>query len=221
MVKTVPQFNSVMPTADYVAKISEITSVEGKFGPQLRWRFDVTDPAEFAGQTVTGWCSDVITQKSKAYLWIRAAQGGQDIDWNQPFDFDDLIGRSVSLSLTISVSKESGNEFNKIESVRPYRPARRATAPKPQDVPLDAFAPDEQAQAAAAGAKPGNGNGAHWSESAQNRALFFATAGNDLGLSTGEIHARLGVESIKDYTGTMDEALKALMASVLQNQATA
>ena len=47
----------------------------------------------------------------------------------------------------------------------------------------------------------------HWIESPNVRKAFWARMDSD-GLSNDDVHAALGVDHVKDFDGTMDEALK-------------
>jgi hypothetical protein len=229
MVKIMPRYFEPLPTADYIGKVADIEDAEGQFGPQLKWTFDVIAPEEYNDRQIMGWTSAVLSPKSKAMEWVRAALGGQDIDWNQEFDFDEIKGRLVSISL-VCKAKPDGSEFNRIEAVRPYRPPRKPNGkPKPAivsdpDVPAEVYELEQEfaAQAtqpaqdiqvaraeqpaqkpAPAAAKP---NGKHWIDETGTRVRFWAWTHNDLGLTDEEIHAALGVKSIKEFPGTVEEA---------------
>jgi len=52
---------------------------------------------------------------------------------------------------------------------------------------------------------------AHWIDNEQIRKRCWAYALKTLALSREQVHEALGVESIRDYNGTADEAMRALM----------
>ena len=59
--------------------------------------------------------------------------------------------------------------------------------------------------------KSTNGNGQHWIDGVTEkgtsiRSRFWAWAKNDLALTEAQVHEALGVDSVKDYKGTMEEA---------------
>jgi len=51
----------------------------------------------------------------------------------------------------------------------------------------------------------------HWIDNEQIRKRFWVYALKTLNLSRGQVHEALGVESIRDYDGTADEAMRALV----------
>jgi len=52
---------------------------------------------------------------------------------------------------------------------------------------------------------------AHWIDNEQMRKRFWTYALRTLNLSREQVHEALGVESIRDYDGTADEAMRALV----------
>ena len=52
----------------------------------------------------------------------------------------------------------------------------------------------------------------HWIERPEVRKRFWRWTREELGLSSDEVHEALGVESVKDFAGTMQEAKEAIMA---------
>ena len=60
----------------------------------------------------------------------------------------------------------------------------------------------------------GNGDGAHWIDNAKVRARFWAWTKNTLALTEDEVHEALNVESVKDFTGTMEQAKELIEAWV-------
>jgi len=123
----------VLPTGDYPASIGRIELEDGQYGQQLKFSFDLL-VEEYADRTLLGWASAKFSTKSKLYGWTRAALGGQPIDPAYVLDTDDLIGKKVLLTVLVKQKDDgSGIEFNKIDSVRPYR---NGQAPVQQPEPV-------------------------------------------------------------------------------------
>ena len=60
-----------------------------------------------------------------------------------------------------------------------------------------------------------------WIENATTRKKFWAVAQDQFGLDHGGVHEVLKVESLKDFTGTFEDAITALRAAVEAQPATA
>ena len=121
----------VLPTGDYSALVDRIEDSDGMFGPQAQWTF-VIDEGSHKGAQVKAWTSAKFSPKSRLYQWTQAAFGGADIPSNYDFDSEHVVGRKVTISLVVKVKPEDGTEFNKVESVRKWRPAG---SPQSQLVP--------------------------------------------------------------------------------------
>lgn len=104
------------PLGEYEAEIGAINEVEGQFGPQLKFTFMLDDP-EGNVVSLPGWTSMIFSSRSKLYGWTQAALGGDKIPREYNFNSDDLIGKSVLLTLTVH-QREDGSTYNKIFSVR-------------------------------------------------------------------------------------------------------
>lgn len=111
----------VLPTGDYSAVVDAIEDADGMYGPQAAWSF-VIDEGEHKGAQVRAWTSAKFSPRSRLYQWTQAVFGGADIPPAYTFDSDDLLGRRVTISLIVRVKPEDGSEFNRVESVRKWRP---------------------------------------------------------------------------------------------------
>lgn len=118
----------LLPVGEYVAKISAIEADDGKFGPQVKFEFEIQG-GNYAGQTLLSWASAKFSPRSKLYGWSRAALGG-DILPDYDFNSDDLLGRPVMVTVVIRPNDE-GAEFNRVENVRPYRPTQNGGSQEP------------------------------------------------------------------------------------------
>lgn len=122
----------VLPVGEYQAKIGALEALDGSYGPQLKFRFDLQ--GEHAGRFVMGWTSQSFTPKSKLYNWTKAAFGGGEIVSTYDLDLDDLLDRAVTIVL-VTATGSDGSEFNKVHDVKPAqrstRPAAAVTTPAP------------------------------------------------------------------------------------------
>lgn len=117
----------VLDTGLYAAVVADIEAADGQYGPQLKWTFVLLDFED--EHKVLAWSSQALTAKSKLGLWAEAILG----ELPEELDTDDLINRKCQLELVIQQGKD-GAEFNRVNSVRPWRQraaARPAQAPRP------------------------------------------------------------------------------------------
>lgn len=111
----------VLPTGEYLAQIVDIEDVDGNYGPQFQFQFEIVKPKPFEGKTMRGWCSQSPSLKSKLMSWTAAAFN-RPIETGEAVDTMDLIGRKVVLVIiTEPKSDGSGEEINKISNVKPYK----------------------------------------------------------------------------------------------------
>lgn len=106
----------LIETGEYPARVVSIEEADGQFGPQLKWKFELTGP-DTSGKTLSAWCSQNFSIKSKLYAWTLAAFGGNPIPETYAFDSDDVIGRNVRLVVVVK-AKADGSEFSKIDQVK-------------------------------------------------------------------------------------------------------
>ena len=135
----------VLPVGEYGALVESIEQVAGQYGNQLKIRFAIRAPADYAGQVLIGWCSATFSPRSKLYQWTQAiAFEGAPIPDDYDFDSSHLIARPCRL-VVITKQGSEGSEFSKIESIKPIRKAAAVKAPP---------APAPRPAAAAAGRTP-------------------------------------------------------------------
>lgn len=87
-------------------------------------------------------------------------------------------------------------------------PAEELDEAQPEPDPKPA--PPKPTQPAASEPPPWTEDKPHWIDKPKARAAFWAYTKNELGLTPIEVHEALGVESVKDYTGTMEQAKERL-----------
>ena len=124
----------LLPVGEYTAKISAIEADDGKFGAQVKFEFEIQG-GDYAGQTLLAWASAKFSPRSKLFAWTRAALSS-DISPDYDFNSDDLLGRPVMVTVVIRPN-EDGAEFNRVESVRPYRPKQNSRRPEPPPMEED------------------------------------------------------------------------------------
>jgi hypothetical protein len=104
-----------VPTGEYKAVITEISQTEGKFGPQLQIKSEIS-AGPYAGNVLLCWVSPKFSPKSRLYEWVEAALA-MPVPKSYTFDSDDLIGREVIATLVVR-ELESGGEVNRVDRVR-------------------------------------------------------------------------------------------------------
>jgi hypothetical protein len=118
-----------IPEGVYHATISEIVQENGKFGEQLKFKFQL-DPFEGNedGKFISAWTSAKFSQKSKLYAWASAVLG--KIAPEYEFDSDDLIGKQVLIVTKQRPGNDGVTMFDSIESVKAIHMATPKSAEK-------------------------------------------------------------------------------------------
>lgn len=128
-----------LPTGEYDARLVNIETADGQFGTQLKFTFELTDPAH-NGRRLTAYArlSESVRGKLTQYVGAllgRPLQAGEVIDWNA------LMNRPARL-VVLKAVKPDGTTYNKVESVLPapaqpvYPQATPAPTPtQPQATP--------------------------------------------------------------------------------------
>jgi hypothetical protein len=130
----------VLPVGEYPAIVADIEEVDGQFGPQLKFTFNLL--GEHVGTLLTGWCSKSFNVKSKLYQWTQAMFGGKDIPEEWAFDSDTVLKRKVILAVIKRVGEDK-SEYNKIDAVLPLK--KKAVAPPPPvPDPADSWGDDDE-----------------------------------------------------------------------------
>lgn len=101
----------------YPAVVDSVDEDDGKFGPQLKFIFKITD-GKYADQTVWGWCGQSLTPKSKLTSWLPALLPDVQVGKGFELDPEDLVGRACKLVLGVKAG-DDGIERNTIESLLP------------------------------------------------------------------------------------------------------
>lgn len=135
----------------YPFAVESIDDDEGQFGPQLKWIFAMGGKAE--GKKLFGWCSPVLTPKSKLYAWLQAIVPGVQIGKGFELDVADLVGRGGRMVVGVKQAND-GIERNTIESMLPLDEEDEADEPEQEARgPAPTGLPPRQAVGAGAGRK--------------------------------------------------------------------
>lgn len=136
MTATKAEFET-LPTADYLAQITDYEEETGNYGPQFKFTFEIVSPKAYAGKTRLAWCSQKLTsgqKKSKLWTWVEAAYN-RPISEGEAVDIDSLVGRQVVLTL-ISETRDDGSEVNKVSAVKAYKKQDPFPIPQAATQPL-------------------------------------------------------------------------------------
>lgn len=122
------QDSEPMPTGEYPVKLVELTTVDGKYGEQLRYKFEVVK-GEYAGRTLTAFATPSGNPASKCIRWAsalleRTLQAGEQVD------LESLIGR-YARAVVVVKSTADGREVNVIQEILPARRAKPTPPPEP------------------------------------------------------------------------------------------
>lgn len=143
--------SDLLPTGDYIVKITEIKQVKSQFPNQRTGELEdqlLVGMQTRDGKRINAYCSMWFSPKSKLYSLVRAAFG-REIPVSYNLDTDELIGRKVKVVVLQTTSK-NGKEYSKVVEFKqapptgapttPARPAQSERKPEPQpEPPADDF----------------------------------------------------------------------------------
>ena len=104
----------------FTARLVKVEEKEGKFGPLVRFTFEVLDDPENEGMQVTGQVSKKLTPDNKTSTWVLVLDPDFDLEIGKVFDFEILVGRVCRILV-----EESG-EYHNVVKLRPLKPAELA-----------------------------------------------------------------------------------------------
>ena len=118
------------PAGVYPVTVRELTmDADNKYGAQLRWKFELGGALQ--GKTLTGWCHQSGSVKSKFFEWYAALTGTTPTAGDE-VDTDLLIGRTALAVIKVK-PKEDGTTKNVIDSLLP---ATNGAIPPPAARPI-------------------------------------------------------------------------------------
>lgn len=128
------QESDPLPTGEYPVKLAELTTIDGKYGEQLRFKFEVVR-GNYAGRTLIAFATPSGSPASKCVRWAsalleRTLQAGEQVD------LESLIGR-YARAVVVVKSTADGREVNTIQEILPAR--RPKPTPPPEPVEGDPF----------------------------------------------------------------------------------
>lgn len=126
-----------LPTGEYDARLTSIETVDGQYGVQVKFTFELTDPAH-SGRRLTAYTrlSDSLKGKLAQYVGAilgRPLQAGEVINW------DALMNRPARL-VVLKAVKPDGTVYNRVQEVLPAPVQAQA---QPQATPTPPPAPAE------------------------------------------------------------------------------
>jgi len=114
------------PAGVYPVTVKEVTLDEdGQYGSQFRFKFELG--GELQGKTMTGWCKQSGSVKSKFFEWYSALTGTQPKP-GESVNTDTLIGKHGQVVINVK-SKPDGSEKNVIESLLPFKEKQQQLSP--------------------------------------------------------------------------------------------
>ena len=108
---------------EYYAVLRDVQEIQGKYGPVLKFWFDITEPGYET--SVSGLCSKIARPRSKLFRWLMAL--GADLSQATTFDVTTLKG-APAIIVVSSVTSPSGEEYVNVIDVKPAK-MRRAVVP--------------------------------------------------------------------------------------------
>lgn len=132
MVITV-QTNEPLPVGEYPVKLVELTTIDGKYGEQLRYKFEVVK-GEYAGRTLIAFATPSGNTSSKCIRWAQSLLG-RALQAGEQLDLQSLVGK-YARAIVVVKSIGDGREVNTIQEILP---ARRQPPPPPEPVEGDPF----------------------------------------------------------------------------------
>lgn len=104
----------LLPLGSYPARCTSAEFVEGKFGEQIEFRFELNS-GEHDGKTLTAWASATFSARSNLYRWASAIFG--DGVTGESWAPQQMVGKDLLLDIIIR-RKDDGSEYNKVDEVR-------------------------------------------------------------------------------------------------------
>ena len=104
----------VMPLGSYPAACKSAEFVEGQYGEQIEFKFELTG-GEHDGRMLTAWASATFSQRSKLYRWARSVFG--DGVTGSSWAPEQMVGMNLLLDVVIK-RKDDGSEYNRVEELR-------------------------------------------------------------------------------------------------------
>jgi hypothetical protein len=117
------QRQKLIDEGEYYAVLRDVQELQGKYGPVLKFWFDITEPGYET--SVSGICSKIASPRSKLFRWLIAL--GADLSQADSFDISTLKGASCIIVVS-GVTAPSGEEYVNVVDVKPAKMRRAAGA---------------------------------------------------------------------------------------------
>ena len=109
-----------IPVGEYGLRVVGVQEVDGKFGRQFEWRFELVGKKQveqYGEKQFRLWSSTSDSLKGNFMKWT-AAIYNRAVHDGEPVDSDKFAGRNV-MGVIITEEKD-GETYNKIQNLKPY-----------------------------------------------------------------------------------------------------
>lgn len=107
-----------LPTGEYPATLQNVEQVDGQYGTQLRFTFELS--GQYAGRKLTAYARLSESLSGKLARWVQALLG-RPVKEGETVDLAPLINKPCVLVVLKQV-KPDGTPYNKVEDVLPAPP---------------------------------------------------------------------------------------------------
>lgn len=125
-----------LPTGEYPARLVELTTVDSRYGEQLRFKFEIVR-GEYQGRTLIAFATPSGNPTSKCVRWASALVG-RALQAGEQLDLQSLVGRYCLLAV-VRKAGDGGREVNVVQEVYPPRRPQPMPAPSSEPVEGDPF----------------------------------------------------------------------------------
>ena len=127
--------NELPPVGEFVLRLAELTTVEGKYGEQLRYKFEIAQTGEYAGRVLYAYATPSGNPSSKCVRWASALLG-RPLEAGEQLNLESLQGR-LARAIVLVKQASDGREVSAIQELLPLK---RPGKPTPPAEPEDPFA---------------------------------------------------------------------------------
>lgn len=124
------QHTEPLPTGEYPVQLVELTTVDGKYGEQLRFKFEVVK-GEYAGRSLIAFASPSGSPASKCVRWASALLG-RALQAGEQLDLQSLTGKYARAVVVVKATAD-GREVNAVQDLLPARRPAQPTPPPTED----------------------------------------------------------------------------------------
>lgn len=144
-----PPYEPVEP-GEYKARLTNVEeSLDGLYGPQVQFDFEIIDDEDYSGHSLRGWTplkqdeegNFTFWDGTKLWAWAMALRDNRPIEPDEEFELTNLLNAECRL-IVVHKKKEDGTITDKIDNVLPPKKgkSKHAVTQQPEAEPVD---PDE------------------------------------------------------------------------------